>query len=111
MLTGAESRAVPFMMEWEAHLTRVVESVLDVSHLSFVQPESTGEAVNPQVEGPEFAASEREIVIRAKPYHPLVRTPLNQEEKGVSKITFTWPNQLILRTDMFEGIRYAHSWR
>ena len=96
-------RAVPFEAAWEAHLTRVVESVLDVSHLPFVHPETTGEQVNPQVEGPEFSVSEREIVVKAKPYHPLVRTPLNENQKGVSTITFTWPNLMMLRTDMFEG--------
>lgn len=96
-------RAVLFETEWEAHVTRVVESVLDVSHLPFVHPESTGEQVNPRVEGPEFSVSEREIVVKAKPYHPLVRTPLNDDQKGDSTITFTWPNLMMLRTDMFEG--------
>ncbi|ARU61960.1 hypothetical protein CBW65_13770 [Tumebacillus avium] len=106
-LTDPEWRAVPFVVEWEAHLTRVVESVLDVSHLPFVHPESTGTDVNPKVEGPEFSVTEQEIVIVAKPYHPLVRTPLNEEDNGSSTITFTWPNQLILRTDMFEGNQMA----
>ncbi|TCP48442.1 phenylpropionate dioxygenase-like ring-hydroxylating dioxygenase large terminal subunit [Tumebacillus sp. BK434] len=106
-LTDPDWRAVPFLAEWDAHLTRVVESVLDVSHLPFVHPESTGTDVNPMVEGPEFRVTGQEIVIVAKPYHPLVRTPLNEEEAGGSTITFTWPNQLILRTDMFQGNQMA----
>jgi phenylpropionate dioxygenase-like ring-hydroxylating dioxygenase large terminal subunit len=99
-LTEEGWRNIPFAAEWEAHITRVVESILDVAHLPFVHPASTGD-VDPTVSGPEFEVSEREILIYAQPYHPLVATPLNEEDaRGMSTITFTWPNQLILRTDM-----------
>jgi len=98
-LTDPTWRAVPFQAHWEAHITRVTESVLDVSHLPFVHPRTTGD-VDPQVDGPAFTYTDDEIVVTAKPFHPLVATPLNEEDaKGESTITFSWPNQMILRTD------------
>jgi len=106
-LTAEDWTAVPFRARWRAHITRVVESVLDVSHLPFVHPHSTGE-VDPRVDGPLFTATENEIVVEAKPFHPLVATPLNEEDhKGASTITFTWPNQLMLRSSMFAENKMA----
>jgi phenylpropionate dioxygenase-like ring-hydroxylating dioxygenase large terminal subunit len=106
-LTDPAWHGVPFQMEWTAHLSRCIESTLDVSHLPFVHENATGE-VDPTVDGPRFEVREREIFIEAKPYHPLVATPLNPEQsKGVSTIHFTFPNQLMLRTDMFAEQKMA----
>jgi phenylpropionate dioxygenase-like ring-hydroxylating dioxygenase large terminal subunit len=101
-LTDEAYRAVFFQADWDAHLTRVVESILDVSHLPYVHPESTG-TVDPRVEGPEFHVGDEEIIVIAKPFHPLLQT-LDQyvEDRGASKITFHFPNQIILRTDMHQ---------
>ncbi|MGZ4122062.1 MAG: aromatic ring-hydroxylating dioxygenase subunit alpha [Tumebacillaceae bacterium] len=100
-------RGVPFQMEWTAHISRCMESTLDVSHLPFVHEKSTGE-VDPTVDGPAFEVRENEIIIEAKPYHPLVATPLNEEEaKGVSTIQLLFPNLLMLRTDMFHEKKMA----
>lgn len=99
-LTDPAWRAVPFTARWNAHWTRVVESVLDVSHLPFVHPKTTGD-VDPTVDGPEFTVTEKEICVIAKPFHPLLRTPLNEEDhREASTITLYFPNQLILRTHM-----------
>ncbi|UOF89100.1 aromatic ring-hydroxylating dioxygenase subunit alpha [Fodinisporobacter ferrooxydans] len=98
--TSPSFRGVPFSAEWNAHVTRVVESILDVSHLPFVHPNSTGD-VNPIVDGPDFEVTERHIRIEAQAFHPLLKTPLNQvEERGSSTILFSFPNQILLRTNM-----------
>lgn len=100
-------RAVPFTAHWKAHMTRVVESILDVSHLPFVHPTTTGD-VDPIVDGPDFTVSADGICVHAKPFHPLLQTPLNeQDHKGESTITLQFPNQLILRTNMLEGHQMA----
>ncbi|KEO84270.1 aromatic ring-hydroxylating oxygenase subunit alpha [Tumebacillus flagellatus] len=106
-LTAPAWHAVPFSARWEAHLTRVVESVLDVSHLPFVHPITTGD-VDPRVDGPEFTATDDEICVVAKPFHPLLRTPLNEpDHREASTITLYFPNQLILRTNMAQENQMA----
>lgn len=101
-LTDPTWRAVPFRAEWNAHLTRVIESILDVSHLPYVHPESTGD-VDPRVDGPAFEVKEKEITVIAKPFHPLLQTPGGYvDDRKASTITFQFPNQIILRTDMME---------
>ncbi|PWK15544.1 aromatic ring-hydroxylating oxygenase subunit alpha [Tumebacillus permanentifrigoris] len=106
-LTDPDWRAVPFRATWSAHFTRVAESVLDVSHLPFVHPTTTGE-VDPMVDGPAFTATDDEICVYAKPFHPLLRTPIHEADyKGESTITLTFPNQLTLRTNMLEENQMA----
>lgn len=106
-LTDPAWRAVPFSATWSAHFTRVAESVLDVSHLPFVHPTTTGD-VDPRVDGPDFTVGEDSLCVHAKPFHPLLRTPLNEEDhKGASTITWTLPNQLILRTNMLDENQMA----
>jgi phenylpropionate dioxygenase-like ring-hydroxylating dioxygenase large terminal subunit len=106
-LSDESWRGVPFQMEWKAHLSRCIESTLDVSHLPFVHENATGE-VDPTVDGPVFEVGERWITVEAKPYHPLVATPLNEmQSKGASIIHFTFPNQLMVRTDMFADQKMA----
>ncbi|MBL0388537.1 aromatic ring-hydroxylating dioxygenase subunit alpha [Tumebacillus sp. ITR2] len=106
-LTDSTWRAVPFTARWEAHLSRVVESILDVSHLPFVHPITTGD-VDPRVEGPDFTATDDEICVIAKPFHPLLQTPLNVEDhREASTITLYFPNQIILRTNMAQENQMA----
>ena len=89
-LTDPSWRAVHFQAKWHAHLTRVIESILDVSHLPYVHPES-------------FQAGERELVLVAKPFHPLLIVPCDYvDDRKPSTITFHFPNQVILRTDMVD---------
>ncbi|RIV16865.1 aromatic ring-hydroxylating dioxygenase subunit alpha, partial [Alicyclobacillaceae bacterium I2511] len=58
-----------FDVTWQAHFTRVVESVLDVSHLPFVHPDTTGDVV-PVVDGPECSVRDRGIKIHPSPFAP-----------------------------------------
>ncbi|HEU4962931.1 MAG TPA: aromatic ring-hydroxylating dioxygenase subunit alpha [Bacilli bacterium] len=99
-LTDEAWQSVSFKAHWKAHYSRVAESVIDVAHLPFVHPHTTGE-VDPVVEGPDFTVTEDTICVIAKPFHPLLRTPLNEaEHREASTITLHFPNQLILRTNM-----------
>lgn len=94
-------RFVPFETVWNTHFSRVVESVLDVSHLPFVHPESTGSNISPVVEGPDYSASKSGIVIHPTPFapsHPMqpVLPPNDIEEQ--TEIELQFPNKWIIRT-------------
>jgi len=94
---------VRFRKTWRAHFTRTVESVLDVSHLPFVHPETTGRNVIPFVDGPEYHVSTGGIRIFPKPFaamHPMepVQPPEGIEER--TEIELLFPNQWIIRTPM-----------
>lgn len=97
---------VSFSTSWHAHLCRVVESVLDVSHLPFVHPEITGHDVLPVVEGPKYVKTPQGLCIYPRPFsHPM-------EPRGVSRIAsetegteieLWFPNQWIIRTSFGAG--------
>lgn len=44
----------PYSQDWNAHLTRVVESVLDVAHLAFVHKKTIGRNVSPRIAQLQF---------------------------------------------------------
>ncbi|QSO47444.1 aromatic ring-hydroxylating dioxygenase subunit alpha [Alicyclobacillus mengziensis] len=46
----------PYEEEWQAHLTRVVESVLDVAHLAFVHKKTIGRRVPAEIKELKFEA-------------------------------------------------------
>ncbi|WP_436663740.1 Rieske 2Fe-2S domain-containing protein [Alicyclobacillus acidoterrestris] len=100
-LTDENWRGVPFQQTWKAHFTRVVESVIDVSHLPFVHPEVTGTDVDPTVDGPEYHVRENVIVIHPTPFapsHPMEPVHPEQTSTAKSEIELRFPNQWIIRT-------------
>lgn len=54
----------PFGTTWKAHLTRVVESVLDVAHLAFVHKKTIGRTLRPEIPRVDFEAEGNRITIR-----------------------------------------------
>nr|WP_281178204.1 hypothetical protein [Alicyclobacillus shizuokensis] len=103
---------MPFRCTWRAHFSRVVESVLDVSHLPFVHPETTGRNVPPVVEGPSFGVENGDIWIHPTPFapvHPMEPLPYPQDTAGAgagrgTEIELLFPNQWIIRTPMEDGL-------
>ncbi|SIS67656.1 aromatic ring-hydroxylating oxygenase subunit alpha [Alicyclobacillus vulcanalis] len=64
-LQGDAYRLVPYEAVWRAHLTRVVESVLDVAHLAFVHRRTIGRRTPASIPRVAFEVDERDgILIR-----------------------------------------------
>lgn len=94
---------IPFQVRWNAHFSRVVESVLDVSHLPFVHPETTGADVDATVIGPEMHWSEGRMLIYPTPFapsHPMEPRPYVVDTEERVEIELLFPNQWIIRTPM-----------
>lgn len=53
----------PYDELWQAHLTRVVESVLDVSHLAFVHKKTIGKRVPEMVHGLQFDVPNADTIV------------------------------------------------
>lgn len=107
-------RAVAFGAEWNAHYTRVVESVLDVAHLSFVHPNTIGSPDRPECDRLQFSVFEGEMIIfppgnaEANQLPNLPRLPKNREEierftKDSAHIHFVFPNHWMLQVSMGKG--------
>lgn len=99
-------RLIPFQTTWDANFCRVVESVLDVSHLPFVHPETTGEDVNPVVEGPDYHVSESRILIHPAPFapkHPMEPVPATKETGEQTTIELIFPNRWMIKTPVGDG--------
>lgn len=104
--TSEDFRSCSFDTMWRANFCRVVESVLDVSHLPFVHPETTGQGVCPTVEGPDYAVVETGIVIHPTPFvtsHPLEAMPSPPGIDKRTEIELIFPNRWIIRTPMGDG--------
>ncbi|OFW82242.1 MAG: hypothetical protein A2201_05420, partial [Alicyclobacillus sp. RIFOXYA1_FULL_53_8] len=96
---------IPFQTTWRAHLTRVVESVLDISHLPFVHPETTGQDVNPVVEGIDYEVTDEGMTIYPAPFapsHPMEPSPFSNPTDEQVEIECRFPNHWIIRTPMGE---------
>ncbi|QSO46030.1 aromatic ring-hydroxylating oxygenase subunit alpha [Alicyclobacillus mengziensis] len=96
-------RYVPFEALWSANFCRVVESAIDVSHLPFVHPETTGEDVSPVVYGPDYRFSEYGIVIHPTPFaptHPMEVIPTPEGVPDRTEIALLFPNNWMIRTPM-----------
>ncbi|WP_367307323.1 Rieske 2Fe-2S domain-containing protein [Alicyclobacillus acidocaldarius] len=64
-LTDGSYRLVPYEDVWQAHLTRVVESVLDVAHLAFVHRKTIGRRTPAAIPRMSFEADDgNRILIR-----------------------------------------------
>lgn len=95
--------AIPFQTRWKANWIRVVESVLDVSHLPFVHPDTTGECVDARVAQLAIERQPDGIVIRPRafaPAHPLEPKPYATSDAGETEIQLWFPNQWLIRTPM-----------
>jgi len=53
---------VPYAAQWRAHLTRVVESVLDVAHIAFVHRRTIGRRAAPTVDPVSFVVPDRDTI-------------------------------------------------
>jgi phenylpropionate dioxygenase-like ring-hydroxylating dioxygenase large terminal subunit len=72
----------PYRQEWRAHLTRVVESVLDVAHLAFVHKKTIGRRVPEEVKKMEFRVPDRDSITI---------------ENGGGLLEYRFPQQWILK--------------
>jgi len=101
-------RIVPFCSTWNAHFTRVVESVLDVSHLPFVHPETSGQDISPIVEGLKYCVSKTGILIYPNqfgPSHPMEPLPSPPDCEKQTEIELVFPNQWMIRTPLGDTTR------
>jgi phenylpropionate dioxygenase-like ring-hydroxylating dioxygenase large terminal subunit len=69
----------PYQMVWKAHLTRVVESVLDVAHLAFVHKQTIGKGLSPEINDLSFQAEKDDIHF----------------QKGTNRFHYRFPTQWI----------------
>lgn len=100
MLTQPNYHKTFFQVRWQAHFSRVVESVLDVSHLPFVHPNTTGTHVDPRVHGPDYAVTNIGLTIRPTPFaarHPMEPRPDEWMSDAQSIIEFRFPNHWMIR--------------
>ncbi|MCF8567450.1 Rieske 2Fe-2S domain-containing protein [Alicyclobacillus tolerans] len=101
----------PLQATWNAHFTRTVESVLDISHLPFVHPDTSGTDIIPVVEGPEFSVSDNHIRIHPTPFapaHPMepIHPPIGIEERTEMELVF--PNKWIIGTRWVMALGCVH---
>lgn len=101
--TGSDWTRKGFDALWDAHFTRVVESVIDVSHLPFVHPETAGTRVDPKIKRVQYRVSPRGIQIWPSPFypsHPMEPRPHPVETDERVEIELRFPNHWIIRTPM-----------
>lgn len=72
----------PYDQRWQAHLTRVVESVLDVAHLAFVHKRTIGRRVPESVTQMAFTVPDRDSI---------------HIENGGGLLCYQFPQQWLLR--------------
>lgn len=80
-LEDARYRLSPYKAEWKAHFTRVVESVLDVAHLSFVHKKTIGKRSKQAIQDLPYTHDGDQIVI----------------QNGGGLLEYWFPQQWILR--------------
>ncbi|MBX6353962.1 MAG: aromatic ring-hydroxylating dioxygenase subunit alpha [Thermoflavifilum sp.] len=103
LMSCAACQRVHFHVRWRAHWTRVVESVIDISHLPFVHPETTGD-VDPTVTALEWHDDGRRLVLRPSPFmprHPLAPWP--PQEGRRTEIELVYPHLWVIRTPVDDG--------
>lgn len=100
---GSGWTSLRFDAVWNAHFTRVVESVIDVSHLPFVHPETTGTQADPRIKRVQYKVSPKGILVWPSPFypsHPMEPRPHAVETDGKVEIELRFPNHWIIRTPM-----------
>ena len=68
--------------KWQAHLTRVVESVLDIAHLAFVHKKTIGRRLQPEIKQVRFSVPTSDRIII---------------ENGGGLLDYVFPGQWILK--------------
>lgn len=81
-LSDTRYRLAPYEQKWNAHLTRVVESVLDVAHLAFVHKKTIGKRIAPAVQNMKFEVENRDTIVI---------------ENGGGSLEYLFPGQWMLR--------------
>lgn len=61
-LEDSRFQLAPYEQVWAAHLTRVVESVLDVAHLAFVHKKTIGRRVPAEISKLRFEAADKDSI-------------------------------------------------
>ncbi|KYP79607.1 2Fe-2S ferredoxin [Ferroacidibacillus organovorans] len=61
-LESSRFTLAPYEQTWSAHLTRVVESVLDVAHLAFVHKKTIGRSLKPEIADLHVEVPERDVM-------------------------------------------------
>ncbi|MCF8564184.1 aromatic ring-hydroxylating dioxygenase subunit alpha [Alicyclobacillus tolerans] len=79
--------------EWQAHLTRVVESVLDVAHLAFVHRKTIGRKVSPEIKEMDFDVKSPDVI---------------SIRNGSGYLEYWFPQQWILRTSKTTGPQFVN---
>lgn len=87
----------PYESFWKAHFTRVVESVLDVVHLSFVHKKTIGKNSNPviqqlQIEGEDdsfYLKNGSAYLYYDFPQHWILRPESKKKAQFINYVTFT----------------------
>ncbi|WDL99482.1 aromatic ring-hydroxylating dioxygenase subunit alpha [Alicyclobacillus sp. ALC3] len=84
----------PYDEEWRAHLTRVVESVLDVAHLAFVHKKTIGRRVPAEIKKMQFEAAGSPDVISI--------------HNGGGLLEYRFPQQWMLRPDSSTNAQFIN---
>ncbi len=88
----------PYEAKWNAHLTRVVESVLDVAHLAFVHKKTIGKRVGAEISTMLFEVNDRNRLVIHNgggileylfPQQWILRPSEKSERSFVNYVTFT----------------------
>lgn len=93
-LTDSRFVLAPYDEEWQAHLTRVVESVLDVAHLAFVHKKTIGRRVPAEIKKMQFEAEGSPDVISI--------------HNGGGLLEYRFPQQWILRPSNGAGAQFIN---
>ncbi|MCM2535380.1 aromatic ring-hydroxylating dioxygenase subunit alpha [Neobacillus pocheonensis] len=80
-LKDTKFRLAPYKAHWNAHFTRVVESVLDVAHLVFVHKKTIGKNANEEIKELNYTHEGDKIIIR----------------NGGGLLEYSFPQQWILK--------------
>lgn len=83
----------PYDQTWQAHLTRVVESVLDVAHLAFVHKRTIGKRVPEAVSQMQFDVPERDSIVI---------------QNGGGVLHYHFPQQWLLRPANSSGSQFIN---
>ncbi|MCY0877315.1 MAG: aromatic ring-hydroxylating dioxygenase subunit alpha [Firmicutes bacterium] len=83
----------PYEQRWQAHLTRVVESVLDVAHLAFVHKRTIGKRVSEAVTQMAFTVPDRDSI---------------DIENGGGRLLYRFPQQWLLRPSQASSAEFIN---
>ncbi|WP_235842081.1 aromatic ring-hydroxylating oxygenase subunit alpha [Neobacillus fumarioli] len=96
-LKDSKYRLAPYQAQWNAHYTRVVESVLDVAHLSFVHKKTIGKNSKTEISQLQYSHKEDRIIIYNDgaslefwyPQQWILKPSVQSKNKFFNYVTFT----------------------